>query len=139
MKKTFSFFTLIFLFCAFLTITACKSNNTNEQETQKSAIYTLSSDEKIVYNSVKGSISAFKDPSSVRVVTVYEKAFIGRYIRISAKNSFGGTVTNIYFINGHSLESTTDVDIYSYDIDPEISVSKINAALDEYKEQKGWI
>lgn len=135
-KKLFKLLVVVFLICTCIAMVSCSSSSSNEE--QQSAVYTLSSDEKEKYNSIIGSISSFKDSSSVTLITVYEKAFIGRYIKISGKNSYGGIVTTIYRITSHSLVDANGVDISLYDPDPTISVSKINVALNEYKKGKGW-
>lgn len=98
----------------------------------------LSSEEKSIYNCIIGSIDAFKDPSSVKLVRTYEKALIGRYVRVSATNSFGQRVTNTYNAYSGALHSANDVDLSDYEIDASINVSAINAKLDSYKRGQGW-
>lgn len=98
----------------------------------------LSSEEQSVYNCIIGSIDAFKDPSAVKLVRAYEKALIGRYVRVSATNSFGQKVTNAYNAYSGALHSTNDVDLSDYEIDTSVNLSAIYAKLDSYKRGQGW-
>ena len=66
-----------------------------------------------------------------------EKALIGRYIKISAQNGFGGYSTSIYLVLNGSLYTTEDVN--SIRSDSNASVSKINSKLQEYKQSQGWL
>lgn len=115
-----------------LSLTGCTSDDGATQ-------VTLSSEEQTIYNCIVGSIRSFKDPSSVSLVSAYEKALIGRYVRVSGTNSFGGTVTTVFNAYGGSLHSVDDPSvIYNYSIDYSISVSNINTKLGAYKSSQGW-
>jgi len=66
-----------------LVLTSCTGDNTVQNQV------TLSNDENSVYNSIVGSISSFKEPGSVTLTWVSVKPLLGgRYVKISAKNSF---------------------------------------------------
>lgn len=107
---------------------------------------TLFSEKQTIYSCIVGSITAFNNPSSVGLVTIYDKAFVGRYIRVSGTNSFGGTVISTYNDYGASLHVVKDVDLSGYIVDYNINVSVnyninvsvINAKLDSYKISQGW-
>ena len=129
---------LIFAFsfsCIFTAsnLTSCydTSEETNIQEV------VLTNVEKQVYNAVKNSLTKFKNPSSVTVISVGEEEYIGRYIKISAQNGFGGYSTAIYLVLGSSINSTENVS--SFTVDYTVDVSKINLKLQEYKKSQGWI
>lgn len=114
-----------------LVLTSCTGGDNTVQNQ-----VTLSNDESSVYNSIVGSISSFKDPGSVTLTWVSVKPLLGgRYVKISAKNSFGGYVTNCFQCSGYSLRSVDDVVGSS---DSSISVSKINQKLNQYKSSMGY-
>lgn len=129
MKKLF-----LLCFTPLLLLSSCGGGGSGSSGS--SAYSQLSSDERAIYNPIKNSLGGFYNPASVTLVTVYQKAIVGRYVNIKAKNSYGSYVTNCYFINGSSLQSRDPVSGYS--VDSSISVSKINAALNEYKKQQGY-
>lgn len=117
-----------------------KKENTPTQNVERDPYYALSTDEKFFYNSIIGSIDAFKDPSSVTFVSGTKEQMIGRYGKISAKNSFGGAVTSTYLFMGNSLRTVEKEPSYYYDaIDTNLSAGKINNALKAYKQKMGWL
>lgn len=142
MKKRIAILAL-FSFFMLSSLASCGSNsksgdNTNVNNNEESV--TLSNDEEKVYNAVAGALTAFKDPGSVIVIDVDKKPLIGdRYLKISAKNSYGGRVTNIYQVtNSGSLRGpVTDYNNFSSDLS--ISVDKINKKLATYKTSMGWV
>jgi len=124
----------LFFGCIFLT--GCGESGGNGGNQQQSV--TLSSDEQAVYNAVKNSLSSFKNPGSVTVVSVSDEVLIGgRYLKISAQNGFGGYSTEMYQVSGIGLRGPI-TDYNSYSVDSSISVSKINQKLNEYKASMGW-
>lgn len=117
-------------------VSSCENDNAFSDNNALQTI-TLSEDETRVYNAVKNTLSAFKNPGSVIVVAVSEKPYIGyNYVKISAQNSFGGYSTSIYQVSGNGLREVED-DI-TFHTDYNISVSNINAKLNEYKKTMGW-
>ncbi len=137
MKKILLVFTILFMCTCFLLLNSCgnSSGSSSDQYTEVSAIDLLSSEELEVYNSIKNSLTSFKNPSSVSVRSVSEEPLIGgRYVTIAAENGFGGTSVSVYQCNG-GLRSA---DGYTFTPDSSISVSKINNALNEYKKSMGW-
>ena len=139
MKKKHLLGLLMILIVGTVGLTACSSSSGsggNAGYSQNSV--TLSSDEQTVYNAVKNSLSSFKDPGSVKVVSVSTEVLIGgRYLKISAKNSLGGSVTSMYQVSGRSLRGPI-TDYNSYEVDSSISVSKINSKLSDYQSSMGW-
>lgn len=134
-KKIFScLLGLGLLVAAPISLSACTPDN--EKGGGQTQTITLSTDENSVYNSIVGSITSFKDPGSVILTWVSEKPLIGgRYVRINAKNSFGGYVVGSYQCSGYSLRSCDSVVGSS---DSSISVSKINQKLNQYKSSMGY-
>lgn len=124
------------LFFGCISLTGCGKSGGNGRYPEQSV--TLSSDEQAVYNAVKNSLSSFKNPGSVSVVSVSDKVFIGgRYLKISAQNGFGGYTTQMFQVSGSGLIGPI-TDYNSYRVDSSISVSKINQKLNEYKTSMGW-
>ena len=118
-------------------MTGCSSNSGSGDGGSQTQI-TLTSEEQTIYSCIVGSVDALKDLSSVKLVSAYEKALIGRYVRVSAANSFGQRGTNAYKAYSGALHSTNDVNLFDYEIDTSINLSAINAKLDSYKKGKGW-
>lgn len=99
---------------------------------------TLDTDESYVYSAVVNSLSSFKDPSSVTVVAVgHDLRLEGTFVKISAKNGFGGFTTEIYKIYALRLSGPAEYNYFKDD--SSISVSKINQKLKKYKETMGWL
>lgn len=110
----------------------------------------LSGGEITIYNAITMSLSNFKDPSSVRLISVKEgyegpsDSQRGPYyfLTISATNSFGGTVQEVYTVkkdvsyqrlsNGDSAWESVASTAY------EIRVSSINSCLSSYCKSNGW-
>ena len=141
MKKRF-FLGAFAAFLFLMPLTACggssSSGNGNNGNNVVQNEIVLSSDEQTVYNAVKNSLSAFKNPGSVTVISVSTEVLIGgRYLKISAQNGFGGTTVSMYQVSGSSLRGPID-DYSSYKADSSISVSNINQKLNEYKVSMGW-
>lgn len=133
------------MICVFggISLVACgeKDSNSTSQQAQNEIV--LSSDENSIYRSICGSLSAFKNPSSVTLLWASDPVVIGgRYVRISAQNSFGGNTTSVYQANGGGLKGPIDSDeissILSHPSASDISISKINQKLKTYKESMGW-
>lgn len=131
-----------------------------------SAYNKLSLDEKIIFDMMSVSLTDFKNPGSVILANVntYNDMEQAR-IKITAQNSYGGSTTTEYVFMLKTYTGKSKVfpkgAIYEYDdlfkfdsaearIDgqyflksendgKEYSVSKINAALKEYKTKQGFI
>lgn len=136
MKKNICVLGLSFMLlssCGFYGLTSCNSDSGSE----RNDTIILSNDETIVFNAIRNSLSMFKDPSSVTLRYVSTENLIGgRYVIIAAKNSFGAYVDNTFQIVGStSLKSASP---NSFNVDPSISVSKINTRLKEYINSLGW-
>ena len=140
MKKTIvlGVLSLGLLFSGGLLVSCGNSNSTTNNQTTQSNEITLTAVEQEVFNSIKISLSAFKNPSSVTVVKVSTENVIGgRYVWISAQNSLGGYTTSVYQANPSGLSGPKDISS-DYSSDPEVSISRINLKLKEYKESVGW-
>jgi len=122
MKKLFLIFTMLIF------ISAC------------SATSKLNSEEKIIYELIIGVIEDFNNPSSVRIASAYlcsseicdEKT---AWINVMAKNGFGASIKTCYYIkeNGTIFESDS-----CFPNQDNIDVSKVNNAIMEYVNDKGW-
>lgn len=86
MKK---FIALVLMLCCIFSLFACG---------QKTPYEALNEEEKILFDILKGKISAFKNPASVNIIGVAPVGDTCVCLEISAENSFGGTVTDSYLL-----------------------------------------
>lgn len=140
MKKSFilSMLSIGMIFSGGLLASCGESKSSGTTNNTQSNEIILNSVEQEVFDSIKVSLSAFKNPSSVTVVKVSTENVIGgRYVWISAQNSLGGYSTSVYQANRGGLSGPKDISS-DYSQDPDVSVSKINLKLKEYKASVGW-
>ena len=110
----------------------------------------LSEDEQLIFDSFKGSITRFYNPTSVRILGVSDIQLPGEdgefcFVKVSAQNRMGGTTSEVYMLvlNG-DLEGqmVTKEDLYgygefTYTDSKTISISKLNNAIKEYLDELG--
>lgn len=124
------------------------SSNTTEPETAYSK---LNKDEQDLFFALKSFAKKAIEPSSVTVIDIrygYDNADDSKardeskktfFVKLSAKNSLGGTVTKAYTYTGYSLSEGGSA---WYDVafsTSKASPAKLNAALKEYYKEQGWI
>ena len=110
----------------------------------------LSADEQLIFDSFKGSITKFYNPTSVRVLGVSDIQLRGEdgehcFIKVSAQNRMGGNTSEVYMlILKGELEGkmVTKEDVYGYGEftctdSKTISISKLNNAIKEYLDELG--
>ena len=124
-------------------------------ETRGNAL--LNSEEQIIYSSIKTSLTYFGDPGAVRLIDVKKGTPAGEgsyemyYLKMSAKNAYGSSVTAYYTIR--TAESYTisglgknqtlqESSSYGFDYVASrcygIGVDKINSCLATYVQSMGW-
>ena len=110
----------------------------------------LSADEQLIFDSFKGSITRFYNPTSVRILGVSDIQLPGEdgefcFVKVSAQNRMGGNTSEVYMLvlNG-DLEGqmVTKEDLYgygefTYTDSKTISISKLNNAIKEYLDELG--
>ena len=101
-----------------------------------SATSKLNTEEKIAYELVTGVIENFNAPQSVRVlrINLLTDDYVG-WFEISAQNGFGATTKTCYYITAARVIFESD---YCSKSDEEIDIKKVNEAIIEYIEDKGW-
>lgn len=109
-RKVFNLFLMLICLFAVLGLASCggnnnqsnNNNNNNNQQVQpspekpKSAVESLNKTELAIYNKILSVINDYKDPSSVKVQSLYEYWESAIEVRIQAKNDFGANVTSKY-------------------------------------------
>lgn len=155
MKKLLVILATMVILLSFVACSATNTTASNSKATQQTT-YTpmptkeptaydlLNETETKVFSAIKAKLSSFKSPASVRVIDV-RKGKCGAddtekntlFVRISANNSFGGTVTDDYVVKYGSLTDAGSA-WYSVAGTADASASKINAALQEYYASQGW-
>ena len=116
-------------------LTSCGDNSSSKNNSE-SQYKTLTNAEQEVYRVVCNKLDDFVNPESVKVTKVSKTMVIGgRYLEITAKNSYGYSVSETYQIMGSTLKSA-DFDISH---DEEINVSNINFNLNIFKREVGYI
>lgn len=104
MKKTLSiiFFVLVSITLLF-TLCACPANNDDITEKEK-----LTAEEKEFLDMFKAKIYSFKDPASVKLISI-NSGFDGELykITVSAANSYGAAVTSEYLLFSKTHHFTT--------------------------------
>ena len=124
----------------------------------KSAYDSLSKNEKLFFDLFIKNINDFKDPASVRIVgfsTCPKEGSKSTSFKVSGSNSFGGTIQQNYtltlenytytvagwetkYYKGQLDESSLNFGVVSDGFCKDVSVQKINLALKEYFENKGF-
>lgn len=92
MKKIFKVFCIALALFLLVGLVSCKGKELGGKEDNNL--------EKQIAEALEKSISSFKDPNSVAVVAVTKISGKNRFveIKLSGKNSYGGTVTNEYYL-----------------------------------------
>ncbi len=122
------------------TIKAVSSNGKSASCTVRvstpSAYSKLNSHEKKFFDTLKSSITQFKNPGSVSVVKVdYDSGSSTTFVaEIKAMNGFGGITATTYKVTSIGLYEGG----YLYSSGSNFDVAKINAALTEYIAKQGW-
>ena len=159
MKKFVALFLIVTILC--VTLNSCGNN----ESTEPSAVDKLSAEEYEIYSVLSTNLYTFKEPASVTVKSA-TKTEKGIYvIEVSAKNSFGVSSSEGFFIfskNGwydqvddkeklytkstlaNAMYHASDEDKLAFILDLDTyacsyNAYTLNAALYEYKELRGWI
>ena len=145
MKKIVLLLIFTLMLAATLALTSCNNNSSETEVESLSAYDVLNDDEKIVYSALEKFASDLNDPTSLKLIDLKvgktsangttEKVFV----KVSASNAFGSPVTDVYVIDygclstgGSAWYSVAGAWYHSG------SVSKINAALQEYFDSMEW-
>lgn len=107
MKKMMKYlFVMLFVFTA-LFLSSCKGggggNGGNPLDPYAA--------EKKLAEALQGELSSFKDPDSIVVVSVEKTAYDGKIIKLklSGKNTYGGTVTTPYYLITESFDCDAEL------------------------------
>lgn len=99
---------------------------------QKPAYERLSDKERKFVDATLEYIDAFKSPESVVIKAIEPKGGDDWYIRLSAKNGFGGVTDSVYFLmNGYAKWGFVDMDNTSMTPDSSYNIDLINEAIQD--------
>lgn len=127
-------------------LTACSGTSSSRSTGSKSAIDSLNSDEKLIFDALLIALQDFYNPSQTRVLNVQDPFSDGSAckIQLQSTNQFGGTTSEYYHLilsntAFSSLKKGSLVDgLNSAMISPEkVSVTNLNKALSEHWENLG--
>lgn len=88
----------VFLAIAIALSTVIFVTSCGDSDEDKSAKDSLSSNERFVYDVITEELSSFKDPASVKIDSIYQHTDYSVMVKISGKNSYGGSVSDEYLI-----------------------------------------
>ena len=154
MKKFISLILVILTLALTVSLAACgggsesdsSGNNGNASAPAPQTAYDkLNQMEKDFMNALIEATDDFYNPSSVRLVEVYDARYLSTNgklwatFKLQGTNKIGGTITGRYdiFYSESKSEYYLSETTVSTGSDDDVSVSKINAALNEYWSKQG--
>lgn len=151
MKKTALFLAIVLILGTCVVLTSCfvmpgsQTEETTQAESKLSAYDALNDDEKKVYHAMKDFSSTLDNPASLKLINLKKGKTSANdttksvFVELSANNAFGSPIKEVYVLTNGRLDNAGSAWYSSAGAyDHYGSVSKINAALQEYFESMGW-